>query len=126
MQTKQLQTTAKKNKRKPLDYGLLIVVIILLAFGLIMVLSSSAPYSLRTEGNSYFYARKQLNFAILGVALMLIISNIDYRIYKGKLANIAMIGALLLLVAILIPGVGVTRNDATRWIRNWFFAISTI
>ena len=34
---------------------------------------------------------------------MLVISNIDYRIYKGRLADIAMIGATLLLIAVLIP-----------------------
>lgn len=116
MQTKELESTEKKVKRKPLDYGLLIVVLILLAFGLVMVLSTSAPYSLRTEGNSYFYAEKQLKFAILGIIIMFIVSNIDYRIYKGKLADIAMIGAGLLLVAVLIPHVGITRNDATRWL----------
>ncbi len=116
MQTKELESTEKKVKRKPLDYGLLIVVLILLAFGLVMVLSASAPYSLRTEGNSYFYAEKQLKFAILGIIIMFIVSNIDYRIYKGKLADIAMIGAGLLLVAVLIPHVGITRNDATRWL----------
>lgn len=115
MPRKELQQ-ATKNKKKPLDYGLLIVVMILLAFGLVMVLSASAPYSLRTEGDSYFYAKKQLNFAILGVVLMLIISKIDYKIYKGRIANIAMMGALLLLVAVLIPGIGITRNDATRWL----------
>lgn len=116
MQTKEIESTEKKVKRKPLDYGLLIIVLILLAFGLVMVLSASAPYSLRTEGNSYFYAEKQLKFAILGIIIMLIVSNVDYRIYKGKLADIAMIGAGLLLVAVLIPHVGITRNDATRWL----------
>lgn len=104
------------NKRNSLDYGLLIVVLVLLAFGLVMVLSASAPYSLRTEGNSYFYANKQLKFGIFGIIIMLVISNVDYRIYKGRLADIAMIGATLLLVAVLIPGVGITRNDATRWL----------
>lgn len=116
MQTKELEVTDKKVKRKPLDYGLLIVVFILLAFGLVMVLSASAPYSLRTEGDSYFYAKKQLKFAILGIIIMLLVSNVDYRLYKGRIADIAMIGATLLLVAVLIPGVGVTRNDATRWL----------
>lgn len=116
MEKDKVQQNDKKNKRKPFDYGLLIVVLVLLAFGLVMVLSASAPYALRTEGNSYFYASKQLKYAVLGVIMMLIISNIDYRIYKGRIADIAMIGSLLLLIAVLIPGVGITRNDATRWL----------
>ena len=44
-------------KGKSLDHTLLIVVLILLAVGLVMVLSASAPYSLRTEGDSYFYVK---------------------------------------------------------------------
>ncbi|MBQ9267814.1 MAG: putative lipid II flippase FtsW [Clostridia bacterium] len=116
MEKKETELTTNRSKRKALDYGLLIVVLILLAFGLVMVLSASAPYSLRTEGNSYFYASKQLRFAILGIVVMLVVSNIDYRIYKGRLADIAMIGSILLLIAVLIPGVGITRNDATRWL----------
>ena len=116
MEKKETELTTNRSKRKALDYGLLIVVLILLAFGLVMVLSASAPYSLRTEGNSYFYASKQLRFAILGIVVMLVVSNIDYRIYKGRLVDIAMIGSILLLIAVLIPGVGITRNDATRWL----------
>ena len=115
MEDKELQPQ-NKTKRKNLDYALLIVVFVLLAFGLVMVLSASAPYSLRTENNSYFYAAKQLKYAILGIVAMLLISNIDYRIYRGRIADIAMIGATLLLIAVLIPGVGITRNDATRWL----------
>ena len=103
MDKKEITSDVKRNKRKPLDYGLLITVLVLLAFGLVMVLSASAPYSLRTEGNSYFYAAKQLKYAILGIIVMLVISNIDYRIYKGRLPDIAMIGATLLLIAVLIP-----------------------
>lgn len=48
---------------------------------------------------------------------MFFFSMIDYRIYKGKLADIGMIGAMLLLILVLIPGVGITVNDATRWLK---------
>lgn len=109
--------TVKKNKMKSFDMGLLVIVLVLLTLGLLMVLSASAPYSLRTEGNSYFYFRKQINSAVIGVILMFMISFVDYRIYKGKIADIGMIGALLLLVAVLIPGIGIERNESTRWIQ---------
>lgn len=81
-------------KKKALDYGLLIVVLVLLAIGLIMILSASAPYSLRTEGDSYFYVKKQLIFAIIGIVCMLVISKIDYRILNSRLAYLAYIGGL--------------------------------
>ena len=79
-------------KKKSLDYGLLIVVLVLLAIGLVMVLSASAPYALRTEGDSYFYVKKQLIFAVIGIVCMLVISKIDYRILNSRLAYLAYIG----------------------------------
>ena len=81
-------------KKKALDYGLLIVVLVLLAIGLVMILSASAPYSLRTEGDSYFYVKKQLIFAVIGIVCMLVISKIDYRILNSRLSYLAYIGGL--------------------------------
>lgn len=103
-------------KKKALDYGLLIVVLVLLAIGLVMILSASAPYSLRTEGNSYFYVKKQLIFAVIGIVCMLVISKIDYRILNSRLSYLAYIGGLGLMALVLIPGIGVERNGALRWV----------
>lgn len=47
---------------------------------------------------------------------MFFISMIDYRIYKGRIANIGIVGAIILLALVFVPGLGVTRNDATRWL----------
>ena len=54
-----------KRKNKQMDIGLLIVTLILLAFGIIMVLSASAPSAFRLEGDSFYYFKKQLIFAVL-------------------------------------------------------------
>lgn len=98
---------------KPMDFTLLIVVLILLSLGVIMVLSASSPKSLSEYGNSYQFFKKQLVFAILGIACMLIISIIDYRIYQ-RFYKAAWIFSIILLVAVLIIGTEV--NEATRWI----------
>ena len=76
---------------KPLDYGLLAIVLILLTVGLIMLFSASSPYSLRTEGYSYFYFSKQVAYAGIGLVLMFIISRIDYRIFNSRIAWLAYI-----------------------------------
>lgn len=47
---------------------------------------------------------------------MFALSLVDYRIYKGRLADMGMILALVLLVLVFVPGLGVTRNQATRWL----------
>lgn len=108
----------RKPKKRQLDIGLLVVTLILLALGVIMVLSASAPSAFTTEGDSYYYFKRQALFAGLGVVIMLVVSKVDYKIYSSKLvANVFMGIALALLVAVFIPGLGVTRNDATRWLK---------
>lgn len=104
-------------KKKSLDYGLLIVVFVLLAIGLVMVLSASAPYSLRTEGDSFYYVKRQLLFAIIGIVCMLVISKIDYRVLNSRLSYLAYIAGLGLMALVLVPGIGVERNGALRWIK---------
>ena len=97
----------------PMDFILLISVLLLLALGIIMVLSASSPSALSRTGSSYTYLIKQAQFAVVGIIAMVIISKIDYRFYKrfGKLTYIVSIGLLILVLL-----VGYTINNAKRWI----------
>lgn len=98
-----------------MDYMLLITVLILLALGVVMVLSASAPSSLSVTGSSYTYFLKQFAFAVIGIFLMLFISKIDYRFYKKYYWAIYAISVIILLL-VLIPGLGKEVKGATRWI----------
>lgn len=112
---------AKKKKEKsfssfvnnPIDFTLIITILLLLSIGLVMVLSASSPSALAQSGNSYSFFSKQLLFAILGLAAMMFISKIDYRFYK-KFYKHAWWIALLLLALVLVAGK--TVNGAKRWI----------
>lgn len=115
----------EKKPQKPFDFTLCITIFLLLALGIIMVLSASAPSSLSTTGNSYTYVIKQAGFAVVGIVLMFFISKIDYRIYK-KFYKIAYIASIIALVSVAIPGIGVSVKGATRWINLGFRTISTI
>lgn len=80
-----MQKTNKKMsnfKNQQLDFILCAIIFILLALGIVMVLSASAPSSLAKTGKSYSYAGKQLLSAVLGMIGMYILSKIDYRKYK--------------------------------------------
>ena len=80
-----MQKKAKKTSRfanNQFDFILCITVLLLLALGIIMVLSASAPSSLATTGNSYTYVKKQLLFALGGLFVMFFLSKIDYRFYN--------------------------------------------
>ena len=97
----------------PIDFTLLITIIVLLGIGLIMVLSASSPTALAQKSNSYSFFNKQLIFAVLGVIAMMMISKIDYRFYQKYYIHAWWIAALL-LVAVLVAGRRV--NGARRWI----------
>lgn len=98
------------------DFILCITVILLLALGIIMVLSASAPSALSTTGNSYTYVKKQLIFAIAGIFVMLFLSKVDYRFYKKYYWQIYFISWIILLL-VLVPGLGYSVKGATRWIK---------
>ena len=112
---------AKKKKEKsfssflnnPIDFTLLITILLLLSIGLVMVLSASSPSALSESGNSYSYFSKQLIFAILGIFAMMFISKIDYRFYN-KFYKYAWVISVLLLLAVVLIGKEV--NGAKRWI----------
>lgn len=80
---------AKRKKKKiklftkgSSDYAVWIVVIMLLALGLIMVLSASSATALAESGDSYKYFKRQLRAAGLGLFGMIVFSKIDYNIFR--------------------------------------------
>lgn len=97
----------------PMDFTLLITIILLLGIGLVMLLSASSPSALADTGDSYYYFKRQLIFAILGVIAMFAISKIDYRFYQKFYIHSYVI-SIILLVAVLL--VGREINGAQRWI----------
>ena len=113
---------SKKEKKtsnfmnKPFDFILCIVVFILLALGIVMVLSASAPSALAEGGESYVYAARQLGFGILGIIAMFFISKIDYRFYKKFYWPIYILSCGILLL-VLIPGMGINAGGAVRWVK---------
>lgn len=107
-----------KSKLNPCDFTLCIAVALLLALGIVMVLSASSPSSLAETGSSYTYVIKQLQSAILGIVLMILISRVDYRIYKNKKIYLsAYIISIIILLLVLVPNIGLEVNNAKRWVK---------
>ncbi|MBQ7725315.1 MAG: cell division protein FtsW [Lachnospiraceae bacterium] len=103
-----------KVKRRHMDYSLFFAVIFLLLFGLIMVYSASSYEASLKFNDSAFYLKNQARATALGFIAMLIISRIDYHIWKGP-AFLIYLGSLFLVFLVLTP-LGVVRNGARRWL----------
>ena len=97
----------------PVDFTLVITILLLLSLGLVMVLSASSPTSLQESGNSYKYFLKQLAFALVGLVAMYFVSKIDYRIYQRFYKQAWWLSVILLLAVLLV---GDEAKGAKRWI----------
>lgn len=103
-------------EKNGIDLTFLFLVLILLSIGLIMMFSASYASSYYETGDSFYYIKRQLLFAVIGVVMMLAIANIDYHILH-RFAFLIYAGTLFLLVVVLIVP---TREDAKRWINLGF------
>lgn len=86
--------------------------ILLLALGLVMVMSASSIVSLRLHDSVYTLAQRQALFAVIGVAAMLISSRLSVRVWRTA-AWPSLILAIVLLAAVILVGVEVSGQ------RNW-------
>lgn len=109
-------------KKSQPDIILIIVTLALLTIGLIMVYSASAVWAAYKFDDSFFFVKRQLLFAGVGVAAMFFVMNIDYLTWKAW-SKILLIGCFVLLVAVLIPGIGMERNGSRSWIGVGAFSI---
>ena len=92
-----------------------ILVVLVAAFGVLMVYSASYYAAEKQFGDAFYFMKKQLVGFILGVVAMLAAGFFPYRNLK-KLKWPALIVSLALLAAVFIPGLGVENYGATRWI----------
>lgn len=110
-------------KRRPfytgqLDFPLLFAIALLCAFGLVMLFSASYYYAQNTAATKYdgfFYLKSQAMYLAVGLVAMYVVSRVDYHFFD-KIRVFALVGTLLLMLLVLVPGLGVSRNGAQRWL----------
>ena len=107
---------------KKIDKTLLIAVIILSLFGLLMIYSSSSIWALYKFNDPYKYLKSQAIFLLIGYLIIFIVSNINYNIYK-LYSNKILLGCIIILILVLIPGIGSIRNGSRSWFGIGSFGI---
>lgn len=108
--------------KKKFDIVLFVAVLILITFGLIMIYSASSIWAEYKFNDSFKYVKQQALFIMVGIILVLIVANIDYKMYYKK-ANIILGVCLCLLILVLIPGIGSIRNGSRSWFGVGSFGI---
>lgn len=98
------------------DTTILLLAVSLTCFGIVMVYSASSIMAQRHYGDGFFFLKRQGVFAVLGFMAMAIGMHINLDLVR-KLSVPLLLFCLLLLIAVVIPGVGKHIGGATRWLR---------
>lgn len=120
-------TPGELRARGPVDLPFLMLTLLLLAIGLIMLLSASS-YAARyaaaagynpsegVMGDPFYFFKHQGLYAILGVVVMLVVSRFDYQRLRFMSVPVLLVAVFLLFLVAFTP-FGVTRGGSTRWLK---------
>ena len=101
--------------RSGVDMPFLILLLVLLGFGVLMMFSASYAWGLNDAGDGYFYAKKQLMHAGIGLAIMLFVSVLDYHFFQNTWVCYAFF-IVMYGLCIYAAFFGSSTADASRWI----------
>lgn len=99
--------------KKP-DQVLVFIILALVLFGLAAVSSASVVLSFQRFGHNNYYFFRQIAFTGAGLVAMFAVSRVDYHVWK-KWSRPILLGAILLLVLVLAPGVGFRSGGTQAW-----------
>ena len=96
-----------------IDIPFFIIMLVLMTVGLVMLLSASYIYAFHYSGSgdSLYYFKRQIIFAVLGIIVMLIYSRVNYK-YLKFVTNIGLVISLVILAITVLKGGG---DGINRW-----------
>lgn len=114
-------TIEEQLSRGPMDLPFLMILLLLVGIGLVVVFSASyasAYYDVQhiTGHDPTYFIRNQAIYAVIGLVFMYIISKINYQTLRW-LSIFALGFSFLCMLLIMVPGLGVKVNGATRWLK---------
>jgi len=104
-------------RKRPIEYSILYTATLcLLAGGAVMVYSASSAESLLDgSGDPSFYLKRYVVFEVVGLVLLHAASRHGLAVIRA-ITPLLLIGSFVLTFAVMLPGMGVTANGATRWL----------
>jgi cell division protein FtsW len=108
---------AERSRKRPVEYSILYTATLcLLAGGAVMVYSASSAESLLSgSGDASYYLKRYVMFGLIGLVVMHAASRHGLAAIRA-ITPILLVAAFGLTVAVMMPGLGVTVNGATRWL----------
>jgi cell division protein FtsW len=107
-------SSAARERPQP-DRLLLFTTVLLSAAGLVMVTSASVAFAYTQHQSAWYYAERQGAWMVIGFVALFALQRFDYRRLK-PLAPAGAVVALLLMMLVLVPHIGVSINGARRWL----------
>jgi cell division protein FtsW len=98
------------------DVTLLLITVTLMGIGLVMLYSASSIVAQQRFGDALYFVKRQVFFALAGLAVLVVSTNVPYRLYRA-LTYAILAFCLLGLVLVLLPQVGHQVGGARRWLR---------
>jgi cell division protein FtsW len=104
-------------RKRPVEYSILYTATLcLLAGGAVMVYSASSAESLLSgPGDPSYYLKRYVMFGLAGLVLLHLASRHGLRVIRA-VTPMLLVASFVLTTAVMVPGVGVTVNGATRWL----------
>ena len=108
-----IRENKKESDLKSVDYSLVVIICMLLAFGLIMVFSASSANAHYVHGDATYFFKRQLIWAVVGVIVMWLVSRFPYK----KLERyVNLLFTVTIIMLLLVPLIGIEVNGARRWL----------
>ena len=113
----ELNGTIDTRRRGEPDLVLFAAIFTLVGIGFAMNYSASAIYAYRVFGDSFYFLKRQIIWGVIGLLALFIFQGIDYR-NLAKYSRIMIVVSILMLIAVLIPGIGSSVKGSSRWINT--------
>ena len=102
------------------DPWLAVVSLTLMAIGLVMLASASLGVAQQSYQDPFYYVLRQSIYVAVGVFTVFVAIRMPMA-YWQRLANPLLVLSVVLLIAVLIPGIGKEVNGSYRWIDFGYF-----
>jgi cell division protein FtsW len=99
-----------------IDKTVVILALLLVSIGIVMVYSASAVLAARRYGDSFYFFKRQIVWASVGVLILMAFAMTPYSLWYHISTPMVLLTCLLLLL-VLIPKIGMEANGSRRWLK---------